>query len=180
MSSGNALLHAMEILEALDVESGDHVADLASGRTGHFVFGAARTVGDDGRVYAVDLLRDALSVLEGYRALHRLQNVIPVWGNLERHQGVDIPEHSLDCALLVHALGYMKEQEAAVREAQRLMKPGGRVVVIDWQRDARHPLAPLARAGSSDTADVLFSHIGCKKHGEFSPSPWHWGRVYRA
>lgn len=178
MSSGNALLHAAAILEALDLAPGQHVADLAAGRTGHFVFGAAEAVGSEGRVYAVDLLRDALSALEGRRALRGAENVYTVWGDVEREGGVAIPEQSLDVALLVHALGWMREQEAAVRATRRLMKPGGRVVVIDWQNGARHPLAALARAGSPDTTDVLFSHVGYTKTGEFSPSPWHWGRVY--
>ncbi len=181
MSAGSALLDARAILEALGVAPGDYVADLASGRTGHFAFSAAEAVGQEGRVYAVDILRDVVAALESHSALRQLHNVIPVWGDVERHEGVNIPAQSLDVALLTHMLGSAAAHEAVAREAQRLMKPGGRVVVIDWQPDARHPLAILTKKRrSAETADVLFAHLGCRKCGEFLPSAWHWGRVYTA
>lgn len=181
MSAGSALLNARAIIAALDLARGAHIADFACGRTGHFAFSAAGEVGEEGKVYAVDILREVIAVLEGTKAVRRLPNVIPVWGDVEQDGGVAIPAASLDVALLVHALGSFRQHETAVREVRRLMKPGGRVVVIDWRHDTRHPLAKLTDVRPpAHMSDALFSHNSCVKCGEFTPSPWHFGRIYSA
>ncbi len=176
--AGVALLDVRAILEALDITPGSRVGDLAAGRTGHFVVPLSRLVGSEGVVYGVDLLPDVVAALQGHRTQHGLTQLRPVWGDLERHEGVGIDTGTLDLALLVNALGSMKEREVAARETVRLMKPQGRIVVIDWQTGAKHPLAKLARSMPEDQADALFDHVGCRKCGEFTPSKWHYGRVY--
>jgi len=176
--AGMALLDVKAILEALDVAPGAHVADLAAGRTGHFVLPLSRVVGLEGRVYGVDLMPEVVAALEGHRAHNGLTQLVPLWGNVERHGGVQIDEQSLDLALLINALGSMKEREVAALETVRLMKPKGRIVVIDWLGSAKHPLAKLARSVPAEHVDAIFDHVGCQKCGEFRPSAWHYGRVY--
>ncbi|MBI1908046.1 methyltransferase domain-containing protein [Candidatus Uhrbacteria bacterium] len=181
MSAGSALLNARAILAALDVPRGAHVADVGAGRSGHFVFAAADAVGSDGRVYAIDILPDAVRMVARAAALRGMAHVVPVWGDVERAGGVAVPDASLDIALLIHALGALRQHEDAANEIRRCMKPGGKIVVIDWQPDARHPVATLTDVRPpSHIADALFAHVGCAKYGEFSPSAWHWGRVYAA
>ncbi len=176
--AGIALLDVKRILEALDIAPGSHIADLAAGRTGHFALPLSRLVGSLGRVYSVDILPEVIAALEGHRAHHGLTQLVPVWGDVEKHEGVNIAEHSLDWALLVNALGSMKEREVAARETVRLMKPRGRIVVIDWLAAAKHPMAKLARSVPPAHVDAIFDHVGCLKCGEFKPSAWHYGRVY--
>lgn len=179
MSAGSALLDARLILEALDVLPGMHVADLGAGRTGHFAFRAGELVGEDGRVYAVDVLPAVVEMLHGARALRGATNVHAVWGNMERVGGVPLADQSLDVALLVHALSSLREWETAVCEAKRLLKPKGRLVVVDWHPEADHPVARQSlRPLAAREADALFGGLGCRKCAEFVPSRWHWGRVY--
>lgn len=176
--AGMTLLDVKAILEALDIAPGSRVADLAAGRTGHFVVPLSRLVGSEGRVYGVDVLPDVVAALEGHRTHHGLTQLQPIWGNIERHRGIAIEDESLDLALLINALGSMKEREMAARETARLMKPQGRIVVIDWLASAKHPLAKLVRSVPAEHVDAIFDHIGCQKCGEFKPSAWHYGRIY--
>lgn len=172
------MLHAKHIVDALNIPEGAHVADLGAGRTGHFVFRLSDVVGSAGRVYAVDLHPEAVSMLESYALLRQAHNVHPVWGDLERDGGVAIPEGSLELALIVHTLSTVAKWEAVAREARRLVRTGGRIAVIDWI-PGQHTLSRFVpRARTSQEADMLFTRAGCTKCGEFSPSRWHWGRVY--
>lgn len=179
MSVGSALLSARRIIEAFDIPRGAHVADFATGRTGHFVFPLAEVVGDEGRVYAVDILPDVLAVLESMRAERAKHHVHVVWGDVERPSGVRIPEATLDFAFLVHAFTSLREWETAAAEVQRLMRPGGRVIVVDWHPNCAHTVARMTqRTAAPHELDLVFRAKGMRKHGEFAPSSWHWGRVY--
>lgn len=178
MSAGSALLHAKNIVHALDIPEGAHVADLGAGRTGHFVFRLADAVGADGRVYAVDLHPEAVSMLGSYALLRQAHNVQTVWGDIARDGGVAIADGSLALALFVHTLSSLAERETAAREARRLVRPGGRIAVIDWLPEG-HVLSWMAsHVLTPEDADALFARAGCRRCAAFAPSPWHWGRVY--
>lgn len=174
MSAGAALLDAQRILAALNIQPGMHVADLGAGRTGHFAFRAGEAVGEEGRVYAVDILPAAVEMLRSAGRLRGALNVRPVWGDAERHGGVPLENDSVDVALLVHVLSTASGWDALVAEARRLVRPSGRIVVIDWEND-RHP---LARPVAIHEVDRLFAEQGCRACAAFVPSRWHWGRVY--
>lgn len=179
MRAGNALLDARAIMEALNVPAGAHVADLGAGRTGHFALHAAEAVGVKGKVYAVDILRDALAMIASSSAMRGLHHVHTVWGDVERDRGISLPDATLDYAFLVHALHTLTAWEDAAREVRRLVRPGGRIVVIDWRPLASHPLAgQIARRVAAEDADSLFVRAGCARCGAFTPSDAHWGRVY--
>lgn len=179
MRAGNALLDARAIMEALDVPPGAHVVDLGAGRTGHFALHAAEAVGVKGKVYAVDILRDALAMIASSSAMRGLHHVHTVWGDVERDHGVDVADASVDYAFLVHTLHALTAWEEAAREVRRMVRPGGRIVVIDWHPLTDHAVAgQVARRVAAEDADMLFSRAGCARCGAFAPSDAHWGRVY--
>ena len=60
------------------------MADMGCGRTGHFVFPAARTVGNKGIVYAVDILKDVLQSLGSWIRSEGLENVQTIWSDIEK------------------------------------------------------------------------------------------------
>lgn len=181
MRAGNALLDARAIFAALGVPLGSTLADIGAGRTGHFALHAAEAVGSKGMVYAVDILRDALAMIDGSCALRGIHHVQTVWGDVERHRGINIPDAILDYAFLVHALLSLTAWEDAAQEVRRMMKPGGRIVVIDWQPSTNHAVAAaMRRRVAPEESDMLFARAGCDRFGTFVPSPAHWGRIYSA
>ncbi len=176
--SGNALLDAKLLLRSLGVQPGMHVADFGVGRTGHLVFPAAEMVGSGGKVYGVDIQRDALDMLEGRRRQYLVHNLDLVHGDIEAGN-LPIPQYSLDLVFFVHTLGQARRHAEILHELDRLVKKDGRVVVVDWLPDAAHPVAPFDTLRLHPRElDSTFVKAGCTVCGEFSPSPWHWGRVY--
>jgi ArsR family transcriptional regulator len=103
------------------------VADLGCGE-GYLTVEAARWAA---RVFAVDR-SDA--VLERARALasrRRVSNVTWKRGELEK---LPLPDGSVDVALLSQALHHAHDPARAVREAVRVTRPGGRVLVLDLRK----------------------------------------------
>lgn len=175
---GTALLHPIDILEAAGVRSGMRIGDFGVGRTGHFAIPASRLVGDDGVVYAVDIHPECLQMLEGHRKLGLLNNLETVWGNVERHHGVPLPPASLDLVLVINTLWQARDHLGVARELKRLLKPGARAVVIDWHPHGRHVASPPLHLRVPEHAvDMIFQGEGWRAL-RFSPSPWHWGRIY--
>jgi ubiquinone/menaquinone biosynthesis C-methylase UbiE len=156
-----------------------HVADFGVGRTGHLIFPAAQLVGEQGKVYGVDLLKDALHMLEGRRRQYLVHNLDLIHGDIEQG-GLAIPENSLDRVFLVHTLPVARRHTEVINEVRRLLKQDGRIVVIDWHPDATHPVAPGGDFRlHPNTVDLAFARQGCEACDAFVPSPSHWGRVYR-
>lgn len=98
------------------------IADLGCG-TGSFTAELARS---GARVLGVDQSAAMLQVAR--RATRGLANVELHQARLE---ALPIPDRSCDAAVLVLVLSYVAEVEPVLREAQRILAPGGRLVVVD-------------------------------------------------
>lgn len=180
--SQDHFLNPWAIIAMAEVEPGMRVADFGAGRMGHLSFSLARTVGEDGAVYAVDIHPDALSMLRGHRALRAMNHLHVIRGDIERYEGVrGIDPHSLDQIFIVNTLWTIRSSLLHVMaEARRLLKATGKLVVVEWDAKTTHPIAPnpVLRLPVS-VLDEVFVRGGCIPCAQFSASQHHWGRVYR-
>lgn len=132
--SGNSFLNPQTILHHIGIKPGDRVADLGCGGAAYFVLQAAKMVGNNGVVYGVDILKSALSGLRSRLELHNIENVIPVWSNVEVYRATKkIKDHSLDVVLIINTLFQAHERDGMLREASRMVSKKGRLVIIDWK-----------------------------------------------
>jgi cbb3-type cytochrome oxidase cytochrome c subunit/SAM-dependent methyltransferase len=115
-----------QVVEALGLQPGDHVADLGSGG-GYFTLKLARTVGPDGRVYAVDTDTDMLPLVAQRAREGELDNVVTV------QAGTDDPglPEPVDLMLVVDAFHHLPDHDAYLRSLAGHVRPGGRVAVIE-------------------------------------------------
>ncbi|MFA6466664.1 MAG: methyltransferase domain-containing protein [Patescibacteria group bacterium] len=126
------LLNANQILsQILGLKTGQRVADLGAGG-GLFTLQAARLVGNQGEVYAVDIMKTILSDIESKSRMANLYNIKTVWSNIEILGATKIPEATLDFVFLVNILFQSKSVDSMLSEAARLMKNGAKMLVIDW------------------------------------------------
>lgn len=133
--SGNQLIDPNLIFQKAQVQTSMHIAVFGCGRTGHLVFPGAQIVGHDGLVYAVDILKDILDVIAKRAKLENFENILTVWSDVERVGKTAIPEGTLDVVLIVNLLFRLIARDAVLDEARRLLKPKGRIVVVDWIHD---------------------------------------------
>ena len=132
--AGTALIDPYKIFARISLSSGSRVADLGCGRTGHFVFPAVKVVGDTGIVYAVDVVKNILESIKSMARSEGYDNVQTVWSDIELPGKTPIPDNSLDACFYVNVLFQLKNKVGAIKEATRMLKKGGYLVVVDWAK----------------------------------------------
>lgn len=106
----------------------DVVADIGAG-TGYFTFRMSPLV-PLGKVYAVDIQPEMLSIIENRKAMLKAGNVISVLGT---EKDVKLPESSIDVVLFVDAYHEFSYPREMMESVVRSLKPGGRVVQIEYR-----------------------------------------------
>lgn len=173
ISGGNQLLDPQKFLADIGVKPGQRVADLGCGAVGHFVFPTADLVGPDGLVYAVDIRRIVLEGIKNRARVENRENIRTIWSNLEIYKGTGILDNSLDSAMLINVLFQNKKMEGILKEAIRMVKPGGQLVVVDW-RPGKSVMGPPANIRVKPEEILQL----CKNNGmtlvrELEPSAFH-------
>lgn len=178
-TSGRALIDPFEIFKKIGLSSGMRVIDMGCGRTGHFVFPAARVVGEKGVVYAVDILKDVLQSLSSWIKSEGLDNVQTIWSDIERVDKTPIPAGSADVCFFMNVISHLKDKDSALREAARLIKDDGQVVVVDWSKN-------LGTLGPQDTANAdpqkvidLAENSSLRLVENFSCSDYHYCLLFK-
>jgi ubiquinone/menaquinone biosynthesis C-methylase UbiE len=139
-----------DVVRALDLKPGSHVADLGAGE-GYFVPHLADAVGRHGRVYAVEVEADGVAELaERFRGR---DEVVPTLGDFDDPR---LPDGSLDVVLIVNTYHHIEDRPAYFRRLRRDLAPGGRVAVIEPDSDLTGVLAWTLDAGHTSSArDVV-------------------------
>lgn len=132
--SGTALIDPYKIFDKILLSQGMRVADLGCGRTGHFVFPAAQVVGDKGIVYAVDVIKNVLESIKSMARGEGCENIHTVWSDIELFGKTPIADNSLDACFFVNVLFQIKNRPNAMKEAVRLLKKQGYLVIVDWAK----------------------------------------------
>jgi ubiquinone/menaquinone biosynthesis C-methylase UbiE len=121
------------ILHKIALREGEIVAELGCGNFGHFVFPISKIVGKSGAVYAVDVIPTVLDEIKKKAHHENAANVKTIWSNLEIFKGTDIESNSLDAALLVNVLHQSEKKAEIIREAARMLKRGGKLLIVDFK-----------------------------------------------
>jgi ubiquinone/menaquinone biosynthesis C-methylase UbiE len=165
------------LMEIVQLKKGDLVGDLGAGG-GMFLMQAARLVGDQGQVYAVDIVKNILSELDSKARMSGLNNIKTVWSNLEVVGAAKINNESLDLSILVNVLHQSSKQLAIITEATRLLKKGGKLLIIDWGNNnlsfgpAKEKLAdPNQIIGFAEEVDLVLGQ-------QFKAGPYHFGLLF--
>ncbi|MDN3553348.1 bifunctional demethylmenaquinone methyltransferase/2-methoxy-6-polyprenyl-1,4-benzoquinol methylase UbiE [Halomonas almeriensis] len=118
-------------IERAAVRPGQSVLDIAGG-TGDLTYKFSRLVGPRGRVVLADINESMLRVGRD-KLLNR-----GVGGNVEYVQAnaetLPFPDNSFDCITIAFGLRNVTDQNAALRSMTRVLKPGGRLLVLEFSR----------------------------------------------
>jgi ubiquinone/menaquinone biosynthesis C-methylase UbiE len=177
--SGSELVNPFKVLERVGIQPGWHVADFGCGALGHFVFPAAQLVRGDGKVYAVDIQKVALARVEKIAKLEQYWNVYPVWSDIDVYGATRVPPESLDLVIIANNYYLSQNREGMLKEAMRLLKMGGKILLIEWKKE-RTPLGPAYenRLSSEEvSAEITFHDL--HPIDAFDAGDCHYGLVYR-
>lgn len=118
------------VLKACDIEPGFHVADIGAG-TGFYSRLFAEAVGDDGKVYAIDISRRFIEHIDRQA---RKDNVTNVKSILCSDRSTRLPPDSIDLAFVCDTYHHFEYPQSTLRSIREALKPGGTLIVIDFDR----------------------------------------------
>ncbi len=128
-----------EVVMALELKHGEVVADIGSG-SGYFTFRLAQHVGETGRVYAVDVNPDMILHMNRRIRDMKLRNVVAV---LSAADDPLLMDGSIDRFFICDTWHHIQNQEHYLALMKKMLKPGGQVIMIDFQKKESPVGAPM-------------------------------------
>jgi ubiquinone/menaquinone biosynthesis C-methylase UbiE len=161
-------LDPINILNQLSLREDMAACDLGCG-SGGWVIPLAKNL-SKGKVFAVDILREPLSALEEKLRQERLFNISIMLADAEK--GVKIMEDSIDLVLLTNILFQTKEREDILEEVKRILRPGGKALVVDWKPESL--VGPREGRVSKEEIMKLAIKKGFDPEKEIEAGKYHW------
>lgn len=174
----NRFLDPEKVLKEIGLQGNMSFADFGCGG-GYFSLPAAKMVGDHGHVYAVDILKSSLGDVEGKAKLEGLRNLETIWADLEVPNSTKLRPDSVDIVFVAHVFYQSDKQSPILQEAKRVVKPGGKIVVVEWEKVAVPFGPPLEKRISKDEALQVAKAVGLVLEDEFAAGSYHYGLLLR-
>jgi len=184
-----------EILKQLNLKEDMVAADFGAG-SGGWVLPLAQIL-KEGKVYAIDVLEEPLSALQSRAQMLNISNIQSTRSDVETEKGSQLKDNHLDLVLMTNLLFEVEDKKEVLTEGKRVLKKGGKILVIDWKKDSS--LGPKQGRVSAEEVKKIAEEIGLKLEkpstraklgagpvphrnkvsgaGEFEASTYHWGLI---
>lgn len=172
-----AFLDPAKLLAAVPVTPNMHVADFGCGN-GYYAIAAASLVGKKGQVYALDILEDCLSQVGSLAKLVGMQNISTKQSNLEKFGSCDLSDTCCDLVIISNLLHQVQNRENVLREAYRILKTSGRLLVVEWRPESRLGPESSLRLGPEEVR-ALLERFSFRPVSELSAGSFHYAFLYQ-
>ena len=131
MDSPDRVLKTNEVIEKLRLKPGDIVADIGAG-SGVFSIPMAKAIAPNGILYAVDIDQKMLDFIAERARKEGVTNLRTVLGEYDDPK---LPVKDVDVAFFHRVLHMIEHRQAYLNATAKYLKPDGRIVVIDRNRE---------------------------------------------
>lgn len=165
-------------IEQLGISDGAIVADFGSG-SGFYSLEAGLAVAPTGKVYSIDVQRELLERLKKEATEHRIRNIEIIVGDLEKLGGSKLRDGSCDVVIASNILFMIGDKKNFLLEARRVLKPKGRLLIIDWSASFSQIGPHPTHVFYKDDALKLAREIGFVFDREIHTGAQHYGIIFR-
>lgn len=166
------------VVDAIDILPGMRVADFGCGH-GYYTIPFAKRVGEKGKVYAFDVQEAAVEAVRSHARLNHRANVEARRVNLEKERATGLHDNTVDMVFIANILFQAEDKPALVREAHRVLMPGGIAAIVEWQKSGAPLGPPPSLRLSPPEVEKLMTDVGFIKEREFDAGAWHYGVIFR-
>jgi ubiquinone/menaquinone biosynthesis C-methylase UbiE len=131
-ASRQAIAQRVHLRKAVAARSGEVGVDVGCG-LGHMVSELARDVAPHGRILAIDTSPDMIRAAEGRATEAGLARLVKV--SLGDAVALDLADESVDFVIASQVYCYVRDVARGIREAARVLRRGGRLVILDTDWD---------------------------------------------
>lgn len=124
------LLPPEAVLQSLNISPGEVIADIGCG-TGYFAILAAHIIGDDGKVFALDISDEMLAEVRQRAKMAELTNVETV---TVQEYNFPLPAETVTLCFMAFVLHESDNPSMMVQEAKRILKPTGQIAILEWEK----------------------------------------------
>jgi ubiquinone/menaquinone biosynthesis C-methylase UbiE len=157
------LITRARLREILEPYPGERVLEIGPG-TGYYTLDLAEWIAPEGEVEVFDIQREMLDHTIRRARVRGLWNVNPTQGDARQ---LPFENDAFDAAILITVLGEIPDQDAALREVSRVLKPEGRLIVGELIGDP-HYVAPGSLQREAEAAGLQFERRIGPKLGYFA------------
>ena len=151
------------------------VADFGCG-SGFFAIPMAERAGRNGKMFAVDIQQSSLESVRSRARAKNLNNITLIWADLELPGASKIDETSIDLVLVTNILFQSENKKNILQEARHILKPKGKLAVIEWKEDT--PLGPPRNFRIAKSALLnMIRNMEFSLEKEIDLGPTHYGLI---
>jgi len=164
--SSFGLIDRKIFFDELQLVSGISLLDLGCGR-GEYAIAAAKFIGEEGRIYGIDLWEEGIAALREQAAAKGLKNLTALVSDISKR--VPLNNRSIDVCLMATVLHDLVEVDGAGKtldEVRRVLTPGGLLAILEFKKVEGPPGPPLTiRLAPEEVNQIVTPHGFMERRG---------------
>jgi ubiquinone/menaquinone biosynthesis C-methylase UbiE len=164
------------VVAQMGLKNGQTVVDLGCG-AGFYTLAAARAVGDNGMVHAIDVQDAKLAATQSAARQNGLNNITTLKADLDKPL-LSIAEGACDAVVMGSIVHEISSREALFKNAYRILKTGGKVLVVEWKKEMTPLGPPIDKRVAEQELEAEFAKIGMRKEKELHADGYHYAILF--
>jgi ubiquinone/menaquinone biosynthesis C-methylase UbiE len=119
-----------QVIEVMKIKPGQIIADLGSGG-GYYSLRFAKIVGEQGKIYAVDINQENLDYIKKSAKESGLNNIITT---ITKEETFHLPEKNLDLIFMRNVTHHVPNRTKYFQNLKNFLKTNGKVVIIEYKK----------------------------------------------
>jgi ubiquinone/menaquinone biosynthesis C-methylase UbiE len=172
------LIDKEKFFNALDLKRDTVLLDVACG-VGKYSIDASEIIGNEGVIYAIDLWEEGINALRQTVAEKDIKNIRPILGDVNKR--IPLEDRSIDVALMatvLHDLIEVNTEKGTLNEVRRVLRPGGRFMIIEFKKVEGPPGPPVAIRLTPEETEKIVSEYGFKQEKVIDVGPFNYLSVF--
>ncbi len=159
------------VLKSFGLKPGMTVLDVGTG-AGFYLPYLSKMVSDSGKVYAIDIIPEAVEYAKSKVSQLGLKNVEVL---LSQENQIPLPDNTVDFTYMAFVFHELEDPVKFLKELERVSKPISYLALIDWKKEERDKGPPLEEVYSEWEVGMILEEAGLRVGRVVEVGPYAYG-----